>query len=135
MAIGSKSARMTLAEGLAFLTSAMSWIGPGPDRGGAEVADRRGLVRLGLQLLDRQPDPRRGDLATLGFDDFVEDHRRSHDDLHPSQAPIPARDRAYPKPGSSDRWSAARGESRSGQLTLTNFLFWEMPVRALTKGR
>src|SRR5215213_7156984 len=45
MAIGSKSARMTLAEGLAFLTSAMSWIGPGPARaarksrtGGAEAA-------------------------------------------------------------------------------------------------
>src|SRR3954465_14701895 len=32
MAIGSKSARMTLAEGLAFLTSAMSWMGPGPSR-------------------------------------------------------------------------------------------------------
>ena len=45
MAIGSKSARMTLAEGLAFLTSAMSWIGPGPARaarksrtGGASAA-------------------------------------------------------------------------------------------------
>ena len=32
MATGSKSARMTLADGLAFLTSAMSWIGPGPAR-------------------------------------------------------------------------------------------------------
>ena len=45
MATGSKSARMTLAEGLAFLTSAMSRIGPGPARtarksrtGGASAA-------------------------------------------------------------------------------------------------
>ena len=45
MATGSKSARIKRAEGLAFLTSAMSWIGPGPAKaarksrtGGASAA-------------------------------------------------------------------------------------------------
>ena len=82
MATGSKSARMTLAEGLAFLTSAMSWIGPGPGQGRAKVADRGGLGRLGLQLLQRHSPPRRGDLAALRSDDLVE-YGHPHRSLRP----------------------------------------------------
>ncbi len=53
MAIGSKSARMTPAEGLAFLTSAINWIGPGPAKRALEIADRRRRGRLVLHLLER----------------------------------------------------------------------------------
>ena len=69
---GSKSARMTLAEGLAFLTSAISWIGPGPARaarksrtGGASAA-WASSSSSGIRLRAG------GDLAPLRGDDLVE---------------------------------------------------------------
>ena len=46
---------------------------PGPGQGRAEVTDGRGLGRLGLQLLQRHPPPRRGDLPALRGHDLVED--------------------------------------------------------------
>ncbi len=52
---------------------------PRPGQRGAEVADRRGLGRLGFQLLDRQPEPGGGDFLVLGGDDLVED-RGAHGD-------------------------------------------------------
>ena len=63
-------------------------LGQEPDRawsgeGGPEVADRWRLGRLGLQLLKGESDPGRGDLATLGRDDLVEDGRRRHGRLPP----------------------------------------------------
>ena len=72
MATGSKSARIKRAEGLAFLTSAMSWIGPGPAKAAEKVADRRGLSRLGFQFLQRHPSPHRDDLPALRGNDLVE---------------------------------------------------------------
>ena len=56
---------MTWAEGLAFLISAMSWIGPGLAQCPAEVADWRGGGSLATELLQGQPPPRSGDLQPV----------------------------------------------------------------------
>jgi hypothetical protein len=55
------------------LTSAISWIGPGPARAGPEVATGGRLGRLVLHLGQRHPPPRGGHLVPLGGDDLVED--------------------------------------------------------------
>ena len=76
MAIGSKSARMTWAEGLAFLTSAINWIGPGPARAARKSRTGGAAAGLVLHLLERHPEPGRGHLPPLRGDDLVEDGRR-----------------------------------------------------------
>src|SRR5208283_2259973 len=56
--------------GLLDLGNELDW--PGPGQGCAKVADRRGLSRLGFQLLQRHPPPRRDDLPALRGNDLVE---------------------------------------------------------------
>ena len=82
---------MTLAEGLAFLTSAMSWIGPGPARAarksrtGGAAAAWSSISSSGIRSRAAATSP------PLRRDDLVEDRWRLHGDSRsPPACPRPA---------------------------------------------
>ena len=77
IATGSKSARITPADGLAFFTSAISLIGPPAASGVKEIAHRRRIGQPRTQLLLRPRRLRPLDLGPLRGDNLVENRHAS----------------------------------------------------------
>src|SRR5579885_1338522 len=72
----------------------------------AEITGRRGRRRLVLELLQRHPPPRRGDLETLGRHNLIQDGHHHH--VSRTTQPIDRRAPAMPRAGGREPLHTAR---------------------------